>query len=186
MTKKVLIVVICLVTVCAVLGLNDRLNYDGLQTAVSMVKSDSREVSEDLQLVAVIATAIENYSPEKIVEISVIAQETEDGEEVYSLVYVSYYPNPVISGQLDLVTEHWEFTDGGTAEQIRFILEPLTRSSVAPSGDNFFTDTQTALHYIGFWLSILVSVVMALLIVICDVVGVVWSLVEAVFYLLGF
>lgn len=192
MTKKVLIIVICLVTVCAVFGLNDNLNYQGLQRASAMVDSDSSVVVEDLQVVSAIATAIENFSPQKVVELSVEEVEVIDPETqqvidvIYSLVYVSYYPNPVISGELDLITEHWEFSNASTAEQIRFILEPLTRSSAAPDGNDFFSSTISALHYIGFWLSLLVSVVMALLVVVCDVVGVVWSIVEAMFYLLGF
>lgn len=186
MTKKVLIVTICLVTVCAVLGLNDRLNYEGLQTATSMVRADSNEVAEDLQVVSVIATAIEHFAPQKIVSITVEEQTTTEGETVYILIYVSYYGNPVVTGDLDLTTEHWVFTDRNTAEQIRFVLEPLTRSTIAPSGDNFFSEVLTGIHYIGFWVSLLVSVVMALLIVICDTVAVVWSLVEASFYLLGF
>lgn len=190
MKKQVIIVVICLVTVCAVFGLNDRLTYEGLQEATEMVKGSSTEVIEDLQVVAVMATAFKHYSPQKVVEISVQEQTIEDEQgnekKVYSLVYVSYYENPIASGDLDLTTENWEFTDGNTAEQVRFILEPLTRSSAAPSGDSFFVDVLTALHYIGFYLSLIVSVVMALLVIVCDTVAVVWSLVEAAFYLIGF
>lgn len=63
MLKKFYIVVICVVTIVAVFGLNDRLDYDGLTTAVNSISASALDMADDLEYLEALAGIVQNFDP---------------------------------------------------------------------------------------------------------------------------
>lgn len=175
MKKKFLIVVISLVAICAVLGLDDRLNYEGLQNAADMVKASAQDVRDDVSVLGLFGRVLTDYSPTVEQELAIIAGGSNTSGMTYSIRYKATYTDdsgyPVYSeyfGSWDSYHEAEKYVD---------MLTPMLGSSQAPAGN---------LEYVAFAFSVLISAVWVFLLGLLDCFGVVWSMVEAVFYLLGF
>lgn len=180
MKKKLIIVVICLVTICAVLGLNDRLDYDGLADASAIVKAETKTIYEDFYAIQIFTTLVGFYEPDTYTSIELNSYaEGEYTINVRALV-------PLADGGTEPYVGAWTFEDYHTAKQITELLEPITRPWTVPDADGFFETTLLALDSIAFVLSLVFVVIMFVLMVLIDVAGIAASLVEAVFYLLGF
>lgn len=183
--KKVLVICICLVVICAVLGVNSRLDYQGFKRAFEDITTDASVLSDDLNSFGALATIVSDYSPNRHREIYVEEVETVEGETVYALVYVAYNNTFPSDDGLDLVTEWWTFTDFSTADRLCDILSPLVFEGV-PDFNNPFTDVLAAVNTIGFVLMLLVSFALVLISILFDLVAVAFTLVKSGLYLLGF
>lgn len=174
MTKKFLIVVICLVTVCAVLRLDDRLNYEGLQEAAEMVQASAQDVRDDVAVLGLFGRVLTDYSPTVEQKLAIIAGGNNAGMS-YSIRYTATYTDE--SGYPVYTETFGSWDSYHEAEKYVDMLTPMLGSSQAPAGN---------LEYIAFAFSVLISAVWVFLLGLLDCFGVVWSLVRAMFYLLGF
>lgn len=183
--KKVLVVCICLVVICAVFGVNSRLDYPGFKHAFEDITTDASVLSDDLNAFGALATIVSDYSPTRHREIYVEEVVPEEGDNVYALVYVAYNNTFPDDDGLDLVTENWVFSDYSTADRLCDILSPLVFEGV-PDLNNPFTDVLASVNSIGFVLMLIVSFALVLISILFDLVAVAFTLVKSGLYLLGF
>lgn len=163
MWKTLVIFVVCLVTVCCVWGLNDRLHYEGFKTAVEYVQGSVDVVVDDVSAFSTFAFAVENFSPE-------------------SRGVVEARGNNVTL-RFSGVEEVFTFSSSAQASKIARVLSPLTMG--IDVGEGAFQAVLTALNAVLFWVGVLVTVIIFLVTILLDFVGVAWGVVQSVLYLIG-
>lgn len=158
--KKYIIIVVCIVTICTVLGTNDRLDYQGVKMAVENVRGNAGIVVDDITSVGVIGWITQNYLPgsELIV--------TSNGRTLFMRVGES--------------STMFNFTSRAQAKKVFDYLKPLTR--IQSFGDD---NISKALTTIVFWISMPFTIILYVFTVLFDSVMVLWGLLESFFYLLG-
>lgn len=156
MYKSLVIFIVCLVTICCVWGLNDRLDYDGFKMAAEHVQGGVDVLVDDLNALASLGFVVENFNPQEG------GKAWTEGKSLFLL----------FGGE----TAEFTFTNAENAERIKVILAPLT---VKLPWGNVVTDT------INGFFGVLLSFVLFLLVIVFDVVGVVWTVIEAFLHLLG-
>lgn len=164
MWKTLVIFVVCLVTVCCVWGLNDRLQYEGFKTAVEHVEGSVDVVVNDLSAFSAFAFAVENFNP---------------GSNDNSIYVKGRYVTLEFAGEAEV----FGFATSTQAEKIGRVLTPLTLT--VNVGDGVFKTLATALNASLFWLGVLATVVIFLVIILLDFVSVAWGLVQSALYLVG-
>lgn len=173
MVKKFIIVCICLVTIVTVLGVNDRLNYDGLDRASRMVTGGIDFVKDDVAFLEVFAHIAESYPL------------SDDGT-----FYVEYHADtdmlvvsyPTAAGGGSVASFTMPSDDIGA--KLESLLKPLDFGIPNPGG--FFDEVIDGVNYIIHILVLAFIALQFLLIIIFDSFGVVLSALRAAFYLLGF
>lgn len=164
MQKTLVIFVVCLVTVCCVWGLNDRLNYEGFKTAVEHVQGSVDVIVDDLSTFSAFAFAIENFSP---------------GSNDNSI----YVKGRYITLEFDGEAEAFAFSTPTQAHKISHVLAPLTFT--AEVGNGAFGSLTSALNASLFWLGVITTILIFLVIILLDFVGVAWGLIQSALYLIG-
>lgn len=178
MLKKLLIVVICLVTVCAVLGLNDRLTYEGLEKAVQIVEGEADDITRDIDAFRLLLGIVEVYAPDR--DQSELGWTTnEAGSEYKYTVYIGED-----GFQVDTSQSLWKVLETNvdvTSPEFQRVWDIARRFTHKPIDDGFtlVAIVHLSFNYLGAFLS-------SLAFVVGDFIGVAFSVVEAAFYLLGF
>lgn len=165
MWKPFIIFVVCLVTVCCVWGLNDRLHYEGFKASVEHIQGSVDVVVDDMNAFSLFAFAVENFNPNGTRNISVSGRD----------VTINF------DGQVTV----YSFSSAREAAKCANTLKPLSLSITTDSEVGLIQDVVAGLNAILFWVGVLVSVVMFLVVILLDFVGVAWGIVESVLYLLG-
>lgn len=164
MWKTFVIFVVCVVTVCCVWGLNDRLNYEGFKTAVEYVQGSVDVVVDDLSTFSAFAFAIENFDP---------------GSNDNSIYQKGRYVTLEFAGEAEV----FAFSTSSQAHKISHVLAPLTFT--AEVGESAFKNIASALNASLFWLGVITTILVLLIIILMDFVGVAWSLIQSALYLIG-
>lgn len=159
MRKSLVIFIVCLVTICCVWGLNDRLNYDGFKIAVEHVQGGLDVLVDDLNALAGLGFVVENFDPQEG------GNAWTEGKSLFLM----------FGGE----TAEYTFTSAKNAEKIKAILAPLTVK--IPWGNKVASTVNGVIGMIG----VIISFALFLLVIVFDVVGVAWSVIEAFLYLLG-
>lgn len=161
--KPFVIFVVCLVTVCCVWGLNDRLHYEGIKAAVENIQGSVDVVVDDVSAVSTFAFAVENFSPDNRGTVEARGRS----------VILRF------SGEDAVYT----FSSTAQAAKMARVLAPLTLGVDVGSGA--FKAVLTALNAVLFWVGVLVTVIIFLITILLDFVGVAWGVVHSVLYLIG-
>lgn len=164
MWKSLVIFVVCLVTVCCVWGLNDRLNYEGFKTAIEHVEGSINTVVNDLSSFSAFAFAIENFDP---------------GSNDNSIYVKGRYVTLEFAGEAEVFV----FSSPSQAHKISHVLAPLTYT--AEVGEGAFKSLASALNASLFWLGVITTILVLLVVILLDFVGVAWSLIQSALYLIG-
>lgn len=165
MWKPFVIFVVCLVTVCCVWGLNDRLHYEGFKTSVEHIQGSVDVVVDDVSAFSLFAFAVENFNPEGTRTISTSGRN--------------------VTINFDGRVTSYAFSSELEAKKIANTLKPLGLSISTDSQAGLIQDVVKGLNAILFWVGVLVSVVMFLVVILLDFVGVAWGIVESALYLIG-
>lgn len=186
MVKKFVIVIVCLVAVCSVLNLPDRLTYDGIKYAIESVQESSDTIKEDLLYVEIFSFVLDNFNPVAETQLSV---EDIDGE--WNIVYTKQvlYDDPVPEGypRSNLTVKYFPIGTGNDAyafaQDIVGTAKPLTWG--VGNANGVFADVLAGVNTVAYFLGCVVSIVLFLCAILFDIVGVAWSVVRSAFYLVG-
>lgn len=181
MVKKFVVVVICLVTIVGVFGLNDRLNYEGLQTAVESVSASASDMVDDLEYIQALSGIVQNFDPSADYVVGGVKQG--DG----SIMVVIDIQRTGDDGFVETTSLSYTFRNEQDALRLIDTLKPLTWGQGSTIDDPFAPDDSTSLlKSIGLVLTVLMVVVLLIVNLLFDSVAVAMSLVDACFYLIGF
>lgn len=161
--KPLIIFIICLVTICCVFGLNDHLHYDGFKDAAESIQGSFNVIIDDISAISCFGFAIENFSTGVPARLYFYENE----------VYMRFGNNE----------ERFVFSSPEQADKIVRVLKPLTLGF--NYNGNFFDKVITVVNAILFWIGVLVTILLFLITILFDFVGVAWSLIRAIFYLIG-
>lgn len=168
---------ICVVTIVAVFGLNDRLDYDGLTTAVNSISASALDMADDLEYLEALAGIVQNFDPAADYVVGGVQQP----DNTYIVVIDIIRADP-----LQVTTLTFDFRNEYDAKRLIDTLRPLTWGQ-GIIDDPFAPDDGAALlKVIGLILAVLMVVVLLILNLLFDSVAVAMSIVNACCYLIGF
>lgn len=174
MLKKFLIVCMCIMAVIAVFGLNDRMNYEGFQTAIEFIQGDSSLILSDITSIEVLAFCIENFDSQA--RITIDAVEQVDGSS-WGIQYSLHRDDDTD------IYRFWYGLSEESAVKLSKLLQPLTWGFGSYTG--LFTDVIGALNAVVFFLGSLVTIILVLIAILFDTVSSVFSVIHAFLYLIG-
>lgn len=185
MVKKYVAVCMCILAVCAVLGLNARTEYPQIKTALEHANTSAKILQSDLEFLRVYATILEDFSLDQRVYADLETYE-DDGSGMGE-----YYVIRIESG-----SEHeFTFYDFDTAKKLENILKPMEWK--LPEGNNavgngitsgivgVWNSTIEAIGTIVYMIGIVFSFAMFALTMVLDSVLTAWSMVEIAMYIIG-
>lgn len=192
MIKKYIAVCMCVLAVCAVLGLNARLEYDDIQTAFDSVDSSANVLWDDVSKVQMIAFVVENFAPNDIFEVH-YSPWLVNGEQMYRVfitrrTFDEANSNWFVSARLEV-----DYYSEDEAKATTNMLKPLTwttttYTNILPNNGilGAWDNVITAVGVVVFILGLIVSILALLVWIVFDAVGIAWSIVMMGLYILGF
>lgn len=191
MTKKYVAICLCVLAVCAILGLNARTDYVHVKSAFESVSGSSNVMWDDVSKVQMIAFVTENFAPNDIFEVH-YSPWTVNGIQMYRVFIVRRTfdgnNNWFISAQLNV-----DYYDEDEAKATVNMLKPLTwttntYTNVLPSNGilGVWDNVLTAIGVVVFILGLIMSVIALIVWIIFDAVGIAWAIIEAGLFILGF
>lgn len=203
MTKKVLIVVICLVTVCAVLGLADRLTYTeeytdengvtrtrtGFEIAVEMVNEQSiAEFKVDLSLFEIMAQMIEDRGEGNTQHLMYSESDLEFEQDAPYIITYTFTPaeDAEETDDYHFRVHTYRYSNEKTARRFYNILSALEQFPSQQVTDGWWSDTLSAVNAAVYYIQVVFVAIMAVFEIIVDSFKIVFNVFEAAFYLLGF
>lgn len=193
--KKVLIIVICVVTIVTAFGLEWRLNSDGIlhvfggdlngEPVQGMVTYDVMEVAEDFRLIELVSLVVNAYQPGQGIIFRTV---TTANETTVFEVWVSYYPNTGAYSPEWQLYGTVEFHSARLAKRaldyLRFIEnEDQSVSVFIPS---LFDDVLDGINWLFFAIKMFVSCLLFFVTFAFDVLTAIITIVRGGLWLIGF
>ena len=178
MLKKLLIVIICVVTVCAVFGLKDNLDYDGFVYASTIVEGEASDITRDIDAFRLIVGMTEAYYPDEDQSALGWTLNEEGSAYKYTIWFGAEgfqddpetYARKILETNVDV-----------TSPEYQRIWDLAKRFTHPPASDGL-----EIVNIVTYAWNGLSAVISSLAYVVGDFIGVAFSVIEAVFYLLGF
>lgn len=196
MLKKVIVVIVSILAICAVLGLTVRLSYDDMKTAVESVNGSANVLEDDLIAIEMLAEIVDMFDVDKRMQVNVTSFTEGSVDNLITRYRVSIlnYTYSESGGSPNWTIEsrkYFDFNDEATAQKMARIIKPLTWYSgngkvVIPSELGLWDTVQAGLASVVFALGILVTSVMFVFTFLLDSVITAWTVVRAGLYILGF
>lgn len=184
--KKYVALCCIVLAICAVFGLNARLDYPQVKNAIEHVNGSVNVLQSDLEFLNVYANVLEDFDLEQRVSVGLETYEDDGsgGGEFYVI-------------RIESGSEHeFVFYDYDTAKKLENILKPMewklpeTNNAV---GNGIiggivgaWNNTVEAIGTVVYMIGIIISFGMFAITMILDSVLTAWALIEITMYILGF
>lgn len=184
MVKKILPIVCCVLAICAVLGLNDRLDYANINIAADSIVGSAKQINTDFAYLDAIGFILTNYDPSAHLTIGVIdtgEAGINDGANLY--IGIQKYDESKPTGTGEYKFKNFFFVDENDAVRCSNILRPMTWGN--NQLDSPFASILDVVTTIAYVVGILISIVLLLLVIVFDTFNIAWQIVVAALYLVG-
>lgn len=169
MKKWLLTVIIGVMAVCVVLGLPDRMTYEGTQYAIGMLEGTTEDIRTDVETFKFLFAVIENFDPEK-------------DQSIMS------FNDVITQNQYQGTVVRW-----GSADNQEAIFRSTARidTTVVGLAERFTHDSTTGflgetVRWVALFTQYIPAFISSAIHMLGDFIGTAWSIVQACFYLLGF
>lgn len=182
--RKCLCLVLCILSVCAVFGLNARLDYDDLKPAIENISGTTDDLRDDLVFVKIFADVVSDFDVSRGFYI--------DYEEVWEEYEQKYYYVVRVEGSSEF--EYW-FESEAFAKRLVRMFTPMTWKIEQSAGSgapllngiiNAYNTVASIVSLVAFGVGCLISFAMFFITIVFDSIGTAWSLIEFGLYVLGF
>lgn len=180
MYKKYVIIVVCIATIAAVMGVNMRMDATSLQTALDYASATSQQMQDDVALIDIFFTAVGQFDVNA--NIQIMNARNDDGS-TSDLVYIKTVYNDDGTINADKSTNRTWTVGNSTADQAESALQMLEWGNSNYNGA--FEEVVNAINGVFFILGAVLCLLLIALMLLFDTAGTVLSLVRGVFYLIG-
>lgn len=178
--KKFIIFSVCLVTICAVLGLSDNLNYNGFKKAIENIKANADIIVDDFQSLSLVGEITSNIG-----DVYVVNRAKNGNNYVLS---IGYYATDEPEVKI------FNFATEKVRDKYYSMLKPIADDFENRRSDTiksfFIPGVSSERQIVGvmeiLWtLRVIATSLFMLISVLFDFVGILFAVFESGFYLIG-